>query len=135
MSRGPLIAPAIADRQPKQRSAVSTARWVETAPFGWPVVPEVYRISASSSGATSTAGMLLALQDTGLTATGSDGAQHKVWEVTVSMLWYGRQFDRDGRRFKAEGFVDDFVVEEGLRFAVREGGRTVGSGVIDTIIE
>jgi len=26
-------------------------------------------------------------------------------------------------------------MEEGLRFAIREGGRTVGSGVVKTIIE
>ncbi|MBK5246995.1 MAG: elongation factor Tu, partial [Peptostreptococcaceae bacterium] len=26
-------------------------------------------------------------------------------------------------------------IEEGLRFAIREGGRTVGSGVVATIVE
>jgi len=26
-------------------------------------------------------------------------------------------------------------MEEGLRFAIREGGRTVGSGVVSSIIE
>ena len=27
------------------------------------------------------------------------------------------------------------AIEEGLRFAIREGGRTVGSGVVTAIIE
>jgi len=27
------------------------------------------------------------------------------------------------------------AIEEGLRFAIREGGRTVGAGVVDKIIE
>jgi elongation factor Tu len=27
------------------------------------------------------------------------------------------------------------AIEEGLRFAIREGGRTVGSGVVTKIIE
>ncbi|MDD6880961.1 MAG: elongation factor Tu, partial [Clostridiales Family XIII bacterium] len=27
------------------------------------------------------------------------------------------------------------AIEEGLRFAIREGGRTVGSGVVSEIIE
>jgi elongation factor Tu len=27
------------------------------------------------------------------------------------------------------------AMEEGLRFAIREGGRTVGAGVVDRIIE
>ncbi|MBP2028898.1 translation elongation factor EF-Tu-like GTPase, partial [Acetoanaerobium pronyense] len=27
------------------------------------------------------------------------------------------------------------AMEEGLRFAIREGGRTVGSGVVATIVE
>ena len=28
----------------------------------------------------------------------------------------------------------DVVVEEGMRFALREGGRTVGAGVVSTIL-
>ncbi len=31
--------------------------------------------------------------------------------------------------------ITDIAIEEGLRFAIREGGRTVGSGVVSTIIE
>ncbi len=33
------------------------------------------------------------------------------------------------------GLITPFAMEEGLRFAIREGGRTVGSGVVGTIIE
>ncbi len=31
--------------------------------------------------------------------------------------------------------IAPIAMEEGLRFAIREGGRTVGAGVVDTIIE
>ncbi len=31
--------------------------------------------------------------------------------------------------------ITKIAIEEGLRFAIREGGRTVGAGVVDTIIE
>ena len=31
--------------------------------------------------------------------------------------------------------ISDIAIEQGLRFAIREGGRTVGSGVVSTIIE
>jgi elongation factor Tu len=31
--------------------------------------------------------------------------------------------------------VSDVAMEEGLRFAIREGGRTVGAGVVSKIIE
>ena len=31
--------------------------------------------------------------------------------------------------------ITDIAIEEGLRFAIREGGRTVGSGVVSKIIE
>ncbi|MCM1264697.1 MAG: hypothetical protein NC200_00735, partial [Candidatus Gastranaerophilales bacterium] len=27
------------------------------------------------------------------------------------------------------------AIEEGMRFAIREGGRTVGAGVVDKIVE
>ncbi|MGL4740821.1 MAG: elongation factor Tu, partial [Sarcina sp.] len=30
--------------------------------------------------------------------------------------------------------ITQIAMEEGLRFAIREGGRTVGSGVVTTII-
>ena len=31
--------------------------------------------------------------------------------------------------------ITPIAMEEGLRFAIREGGRTVGSGVVTSIIE
>jgi elongation factor Tu len=31
--------------------------------------------------------------------------------------------------------ITPIAIEEGLRFAIREGGRTVGSGVVTSIIE
>ncbi|MBD3232361.1 MAG: elongation factor Tu, partial [candidate division Zixibacteria bacterium] len=31
--------------------------------------------------------------------------------------------------------ITPIAMEEGLRFAIREGGRTIGSGVISKIIE
>jgi elongation factor Tu len=31
--------------------------------------------------------------------------------------------------------ITDVAMEEGLRFAIREGGRTVGAGVVTKIIE
>ncbi len=31
--------------------------------------------------------------------------------------------------------ITPIAIEEGLRFAIREGGRTVGSGVVSKIIE
>jgi len=27
------------------------------------------------------------------------------------------------------------AIEQGMRFAIREGGRTIGAGVVDTIVE
>ncbi|WP_162685598.1 hypothetical protein, partial [Roseovarius amoyensis] len=37
-------------------------------------------------------------------------------------------------KFTAE-LIAPIAMEEGLRFAIREGGRTVGSGVVSKIIE
>ena len=31
--------------------------------------------------------------------------------------------------------INSIAMEEGLRFAIREGGRTVGSGVVTSIVE
>ncbi|MBQ7797742.1 MAG: elongation factor Tu, partial [Clostridia bacterium] len=31
--------------------------------------------------------------------------------------------------------INPIAIEKGLRFAIREGGRTVGSGVVSEIIE
>ncbi|MDR2514414.1 MAG: elongation factor Tu, partial [Christensenellaceae bacterium] len=30
--------------------------------------------------------------------------------------------------------INPIAIEEGLRFAIREGGRTVGSGVVSSVI-
>ncbi|RME16717.1 MAG: elongation factor Tu, partial [Alphaproteobacteria bacterium] len=40
----------------------------------------------------------------------------------------------DNLKFTAE-LIAPIAMEEGLRFAIREGGRTVGSGVVSKIIE
>ncbi|MFH1887740.1 MAG: elongation factor Tu, partial [Pseudomonadota bacterium] len=41
-----------------------------------------------------------------------------------------------GDNVKVEGaLITPIAMEEGLRFAVREGGRTVGAGVVSKIIE
>ena len=31
--------------------------------------------------------------------------------------------------------ITPIAIEQGMRFAIREGGRTVGAGVVDSIIE
>jgi elongation factor Tu len=31
--------------------------------------------------------------------------------------------------------ISPIAMEEGLRFAIREGGRTIGAGVVGTILE
>jgi elongation factor Tu len=35
----------------------------------------------------------------------------------------------------AVALIDPVAMEDGMRFAIREGGRTVGSGVVSSIIE
>ena len=40
----------------------------------------------------------------------------------------------DNVRMEVE-LVTNVALEEGLRFAIREGGRTVGAGVVTSIIE
>ena len=41
-----------------------------------------------------------------------------------------------GDNFKMEiELITPIAIEKGLRFAIREGGRTVGSGVVSEIIE
>src|ERR1019366_9968073 len=56
MRSSPLRTPWTVVLHQKPISALTMARWVETAPFGNPVVPDVYRMVASSPGATSTTG-------------------------------------------------------------------------------
>ena len=33
------------------------------------------------------------------------------------------------------GLISPIAIDEGLRFAIREGGRTVGAGVVTKIVE
>ena len=40
----------------------------------------------------------------------------------------------DNIRFNAS-LINPIAMEEGLRFAIREGGRTVGAGVVSKVIE
>ncbi|HHT42982.1 MAG TPA: elongation factor Tu, partial [Firmicutes bacterium] len=40
----------------------------------------------------------------------------------------------DNTRLNAE-LITPIAMEEGLRFAIREGGRTVGAGVVTKIVE
>ncbi|HHX73581.1 MAG: elongation factor Tu, partial [Firmicutes bacterium] len=40
----------------------------------------------------------------------------------------------DNVQMKIE-LITPIAIEEGLRFAIREGGRTVGAGVVTSIIE
>ncbi|MCT4607906.1 MAG: elongation factor Tu, partial [Pelagimonas sp.] len=40
----------------------------------------------------------------------------------------------DNLKFNVE-LIAPIAMEDGLRFAIREGGRTVGSGVVSKIIE
>ena len=40
----------------------------------------------------------------------------------------------DNVKFHCE-LISKIAMEDGLRFAIREGGRTVGSGVISKIVE
>ena len=37
--------------------------------------------------------------------------------------------------YKRQELITPIAIEEGLRFAIREGGRTVGSGVVSKINE
>ena len=34
-----------------------------------------------------------------------------------------------------QALITPIAIEQGLRFAIREGGRTVGSGVVSKVIE
>ena len=45
---------ALQDERGKQSQIASTSRWKCIVPFGWPVVPEVKAISATSSAAVGT---------------------------------------------------------------------------------
>ncbi|MBR5319517.1 MAG: elongation factor Tu, partial [Peptococcaceae bacterium] len=48
----------------------------------------------------------------------------------------GTEMVMPGDNVKMEiDLITTIAMEEGLRFAIREGGRTVGSGVVSSIIE
>ena len=65
-------------------------------------------------------------------------------EVTKDGVRVGRFFEEPRFLPARVGYVDflanmvglvPIAAEEGLRFAIREGGRTVGSGVVSKIVE
>ncbi|MBT7022716.1 MAG: elongation factor Tu, partial [Gammaproteobacteria bacterium] len=48
----------------------------------------------------------------------------------------GTEMAMPGDNLKIIGtLINPIAMDEGLRFAIREGGRTVGSGVVSKIIE
>ncbi|MBT3489351.1 MAG: elongation factor Tu, partial [Gammaproteobacteria bacterium] len=48
----------------------------------------------------------------------------------------GTEMAMPGDNLKILGtLINPIAMDEGLRFAIREGGRTVGSGVVSKIIE
>jgi elongation factor Tu len=58
-------------------------------------------------------------------------------DVTGAVRAAGRRRDGDAGRQREDGgeLIAPIAMEEGLRFAIREGGRTVGAGVVAKIIE
>ena len=58
-------------------------------------------------------------------------------DVTGSVkLPEGTEMAMPGDHITIEGeLIHPIAMEEGLRFAIREGGHTVGSGIVSTIIE
>ncbi len=82
--------------------------------------------------------------------TAEEGGRHKPFFTGYSPQFYFRTTDVTGQLNLAEGvemcmpgdnveievtLKHRIAMEEGLRFAVREGGRTVGSGVVVKVIE
>jgi elongation factor Tu len=82
--------------------------------------------------------------------TAEEGGRHKPFFTGYSPQFYFRTTDVTGSLTLAEGvemcmpgdnvemevaLKHKIAMEEGLRFAVREGGRTVGSGVVIKVIE
>jgi len=54
----------------------------------------------------------------------------------VVKLPEGREMVMPGDNVDIEGeLITPIAMEQGLRFAIREGGRTVGAGVVSDIIE
>nr|MDA3792879.1 elongation factor Tu [Elusimicrobiota bacterium] len=54
----------------------------------------------------------------------------------IVKLAEGREMVMPGDIVELEGeLIDPIAMEEGLRFAIREGGHTVGAGVVSEVIE
>ena len=79
-----------------------------------------------------------------------EGGRHKPFFTNYRPQFYFRTTDVTGIITLAEGtemampgdnldfdveLITPIAMEEGLRFAIREGGRTVGSGVVSSIVE
>ena len=79
-----------------------------------------------------------------------EGGRHKPFLAGYRPQFYFRTTDVTGVIDLPEGvslvtpgdnvemtvtLITNIAIEEGLRFAIREGGRTVGSGVVVSIIE
>ena len=54
------------------------------------------------------------------------------------LVWHGSvaEMVMPGDRIKMTAeLINPIAIEQGMRFAIREGGRTVGAGVVSKIIE
>ena len=70
--------------------------------------------------------------------TKDEGGRHTPFFNNYRPQFYFRTTDVTGVCMLPEGtaeLIHPVAMEEGLRFAIREGGRTVGSGVVKNIIE
>ena len=80
----------------------------------------------------------------------AEGGRHKAFFTGYRPQFYFRTTDVTGMIALPEGremvmpgdnvtmkvdLIQPIAMEEGLRFAIREGGRTVGAGVVTKIIE
>ena len=55
-------------------------------------------------------------------------------KVTYASDWFVNFMPGDNTQFGVE-LIQPIAMDEGLRFAVREGGRTVGAGVVTKVIK
>jgi elongation factor Tu len=82
--------------------------------------------------------------------TGKEGGRHKPFFGGYRPQFYFRTTDVTGAITLPEGvemvmpgdnikmsveLITPIAMEEGLRFAIREGGRTVGAGVVGSIVK
>ena len=56
-------------------------------------------------------------------------------DVTGSIKFEGQMVMPGDNVVMEVELINPVAIEQGMRFAIREGGRTVGAGVVDTIIE